>query len=308
MAFKQFKRRLLLTPHTIQLPPQSVQSPLLPIQPLIQPTKTLPQKCQASSHVFEAPPKEIPDHLVKYSHAEDKYAFLTYFDTIFVIDDSGSMKGKLWKEAADVLRAITPICTSHDKDGIDLYFLNHRSRNRAPAGKGPHGYYGIDRPQEITALFNSVYPHSGTPTGITLSNILSPYVRRCSADGVENVKPINIIVITDGVASDDPDSIIAQFVGELDRLNAPPHQVGIQFFQVGEDKDAGDDLKMLDDLFGSESGKRDMVDSVTWDEQEHDRKLDPTLPKTLSGDTILKIVLGAVIRRLDKLPTQRPTT
>ena len=55
----------------------------------------------------------------------DPYAFLKSFDTIFLIDDSGSMAGRSWKETAAALEAITPICTQQDTEGIDTYFLNH---------------------------------------------------------------------------------------------------------------------------------------------------------------------------------------
>lgn len=62
------------------------------------------------------------------------YAFLADFDTIFVVDDSLSMQGRRWKEAEKAIATITPVCTQHDPDGIDLYFLNHRSKH-------PHGGY-----------------------------------------------------------------------------------------------------------------------------------------------------------------------
>lgn len=55
--------------------------------------------------------------------SDSPYAFLTEFDTVFLIDDSGSMAGRSWRETAAALSAITPICTSHDADGIDIYFL-----------------------------------------------------------------------------------------------------------------------------------------------------------------------------------------
>ncbi|RSL75157.1 hypothetical protein CEP52_017870, partial [Fusarium oligoseptatum] len=67
--------------------------------------------------------------LSSITSAEDKYAFLSTFDTIFVIDDSGSMAGRSWHEVREAVGATAPICTSHDSDSIDVYFLNHRSRN-----------------------------------------------------------------------------------------------------------------------------------------------------------------------------------
>src|SRR5438477_78012 len=35
------------------------------------------------------------------------------------------MAGRSWHETAKALETITPICTAHDADGIDIYFLNH---------------------------------------------------------------------------------------------------------------------------------------------------------------------------------------
>ncbi|EUC46560.1 hypothetical protein COCMIDRAFT_92480, partial [Bipolaris oryzae ATCC 44560] len=59
------------------------------------------------------------------SSETDPYAFLKPFDTIFLIDDSGSMAGRSWQETRKALESVTPICTHYDGDGIDLYFLNH---------------------------------------------------------------------------------------------------------------------------------------------------------------------------------------
>jgi hypothetical protein len=41
--------------------------------------------------------------------ADSKYAFLTQFDTVFLIDDSGSMVGRSWRETKEALSVITPI-------------------------------------------------------------------------------------------------------------------------------------------------------------------------------------------------------
>jgi hypothetical protein len=69
----------------------------------------------------------------------DPYAFLKSFDTVFLIDDSGSMAGRSWKETGKALETITPICTQRDADGIDIYFLNHPdsplSRQYVPAAQ-----------------------------------------------------------------------------------------------------------------------------------------------------------------------------
>ncbi|KAL7944466.1 hypothetical protein V8C42DRAFT_89407 [Trichoderma barbatum] len=238
-------------------------------------------------------------NMLKYTNEDDPYAFLSFFDTIFIIDDSDSMSGSPWKEVADVLRSITPICTSHDKDGVDLYFLNHKSDKRTPSGKAKGGYYNINSSKKITQIFSSVKPSQLTPTGTRLWSILNPYLKAlAAAKDMDDVKPINIIVITDGKPTDNLEDTIVEYAKWLDELRAPPHQVGIQFFQVGKMREAAEALQHLDD--GLKSFKvRDMVDTVTWDAAGSSRT------GILSADTILKVVLGAVVRRLDRVSTMK---
>ncbi|KAF4982366.1 hypothetical protein FZEAL_2000, partial [Fusarium zealandicum] len=138
-----------------------------------------------------------------------------------------------------------------------------------------------------------------TPTGARLHSILKPYLSSLSRrpGSVDSVKPVNVIVITDGCPTDDPESIIVHHAKKLDQLEAPPHQVGIQFFQVGNEHGASKALRELDDDL-AELGIRDMVDTATWSSTGSDNS------KTLSADGILKVVLGAVVRRLDRKSTR----
>lgn len=229
---------------------------------------------------------------------EDPYAFLTSFDTVFLIDDSGSMAGSSWREVKEALRSIAPICTAHDTNGIDVYFLNNRNP-AAPSDGG--GYLNIRTADHVEFLFTTVRPRGATPTGERLKAILGPYVRnyeravkRTSDPDNCGVKPVNMIVITDGCPTDDPESHIIALAKKLDKLEAPPHQVGIQFFQVGSDRSAAEALKELDDGLSQQGGGvRDMVDTVTWDGRDGSARI-------LSADAILKVVLGAVVKRLDR--------
>ncbi|KAK4130329.1 hypothetical protein BT67DRAFT_445815 [Trichocladium antarcticum] len=229
--------------------------------------------------------------------AEDPYAFLSSFDTIFLVDDSGSMRGRSWSEVSQALRAIAPICTAHDVNGIDVYFLNSRDGADNPEG----GHANIQRPDQVERLFSRVRPHGATPTGTRINQILKPYLRhyesqigRTGNPDDCGVKPVNMIVITDGVPTDDPESVIISIARKLDKLEAPPHQVGIQFFQVGNEPGAAAALRELDDgLAAQGGGVRDMVDTVTWDASDAPQR-------QLTADAILKIVLGAVVKRLDR--------
>lgn len=216
--------------------------------------------------------------------ADDPYAFLASFDTIFLIDDSGSMAGARWRETAQALETITPICTQHDADGIDIFFLNTRD--------SPF-HHNVTSASTVREIFQTVRPGGGTPTGQRLNQILKPYLRRYEASP-DLVKPINIICITDGEPSDDVESPLIQAAKKLDKLDAPAWQVGVQFFQVGRDEEAKRHLKQLDDELAEIAGDdelRDIVDTVPFTGAEG---------TNLTGDGILKVVLGAVNRRLDR--------
>lgn len=111
----------------------------------------------------------------------------------------------------------------------------------------------------------------------------------CEQKGPENCKPMNIIVITDGVPTDDVESPIIAAARKLDKLDAPAWQVGIQFFQVGEERGAAEALGDLDDQLSVTGDVRDMVDTVPWKGGQG-----------LTADKIMKCVLGAVHRRWDR--------
>ncbi|EOA85344.1 uncharacterized protein SETTUDRAFT_82057, partial [Exserohilum turcica Et28A] len=213
----------------------------------------------------------------------DPYAFLRTFDTVFLIDDSGSMAGRSWRETQEALAAITPICTAHDEDGIDIYFLNHPDSSL---------YKHITSPSTILEIFQTVRPGGATPTGQHLHKILKPYLQRYEQD--DKTKPINIIVITDGEPSDDVESAIIQAAKKLDKLDAPAWQVGIQFFQVGREPGAREHLKQLDDGLAElarDDNLRDIVDTVPFSGDDGQR---------LTAHGLLKVVLGSVVRRLDR--------
>jgi uncharacterized protein YegL len=220
--------------------------------------------------------------------ADDPYAFLTHFDTVFLIDDSGSMAGRSWRETGAALATIAPICAARDRDGIDLHFLNH-----------PRSFTNITSAGMVGEAFQTVRPGGGTPTGTRLHHLLKPYLAKVQDQsrlaGIATregnpmpaeVKPLNIIVITDGVPSDDVESVIMQAARKLETYDAPAWQVGIQFFQVGREPGAAEALQELDDELVGENCPRDIVDTVPWNGASSGAEL--------SADKILKCELGPI--------------
>lgn len=237
---------------------------------------------------------------------EDPYIFLNTFDTVLLIDDSGSMAGRSWRETSQALTQLLPIIVARDADGIDIFFLNHQSsdlgsaKDCIPAG----GYRNVKDVAEVQRIFKTVKPGGGTPMGTRCRSILRPYLTKLEAEAKKNkideVKPLNILAITDGVPSDDVESVLVSAAKKLDALDAAPHQVGVQFFQVGNEEGAAEALRDLDDgLVGLvQGGIRDMVDTCTWMGGE---SADGTLKLTAEG--LLKVCLGSVVRRLDRVKT-----
>ncbi|KAK7188464.1 von willebrand factor [Paraphaeosphaeria sporulosa] len=210
---------------------------------------------------------------------DDPYAFLRNFDTVFLIDDSGSMAGSRWGQVEQALSVIAPICAERDEDGIDVYFLNNKKiwKHQRTAG-------------HIIEIFQDAKPGGQTFTGKRLYEMLTPYLARYKKYPA-NTKPVNIIVVTDGQAHDDVAGTIQDVAKKLDRWEAPPWQVGIQFFQIGNDPEARNMLKQLDDELAGSDDLRDIVDTVPFTSEAGAQ---------LSATGIMKVVLGSVNRRLDR--------
>ncbi|KAG9239094.1 hypothetical protein BJ875DRAFT_449388 [Amylocarpus encephaloides] len=263
---------------------------------------SLPTAATAPVIANQAPPAQAAVPTTTSADGEDPYTFLGTFDTTLLIDDSGSMAGRSWREVSQALSAIAPIVTQHDKDGIDIYFLNKKSNDLGVPSDGvaPSGYRNIKRANSVKEVFDEVRPYGGTPTGIRVHNILKPYLAKCERDLPQgkDVKPLNLIVLTDGVPSDDVESVLLSAAKKLDKLDAPPFQVGVQFFQVGNEAGAKEALEELDDDLCNmvEGGVRDIVDTVTWTRSVGSSEGGVGL----TGAAVLKVVLGSVVKKLDR--------
>ncbi|KAF7335335.1 hypothetical protein MSAN_02344300 [Mycena sanguinolenta] len=153
---------------------------------------------------------------------ENALETLRKYDTVILMDDSGSMtlpgskKGKRrWDEAGEALETLAEIAQQYDNDGIDICFLNNKTEAR-----------NIKSSADVRALFDAVKPAGATPTGERLEQILKPRLLDLEAakiqpDGTptdengEVIKRVNLVVITDGEASDAPKYAIIDAASRL---------------------------------------------------------------------------------------------
>ncbi|KAJ6515334.1 hypothetical protein C8R45DRAFT_956132 [Mycena sanguinolenta] len=228
---------------------------------------------------------------------ENALETLRKYDTLILMDDSGSMtlpgskKGKRrWDEAGEALETLAEIAQQYDNDGIDIYFLNSKTEAR-----------NIKSSAEVRALFTAVKPAGATPTGERLEQILKPRLLDLEAakiqpdgtptdDNGDVIKRVNLVVITDGEASDAPKYAIIDAASRLKAIrNLCITQLGIQFVQIGNDFQAAQALQELDDDLHKTGNIRDIVDTTPYS------RLNP-----VTADGLIKVLLGGINRRIDE--------
>jgi len=215
---------------------------------------------------------------------ENQLAALRRYDTVVLVDDSGSM-GMYWDQTAAALAGLCKVASQYDDDGIDCYFFNW-----------PTPVLSANNPQMIMRTFDQINPRYRTPTAKALRVITEPYMRKLEAAKASGakVKPMNLLCLTDGAPDkgEEPDNLIIDIAQRLDRIRAPLSQFGIQFVQIGNDSEAREALEHLDDNLanaGGADGKvRDICDTTL---SEPGQNLDSAF--------LIKALLGAINRKID---------
>jgi hypothetical protein len=178
---------------------------------------------------------------------------LDEWDVVFVVDDTGTMRlpaegsptkipkdftGKTrWNLVCEALEYLADVTAQRENDGIDIYFLLNKTLNKR---KVKDGQSVLNRLQRVDLM-----KKGSTRFEPTLNPILREYMDRLRRAGNDSVRPLDVIVLTDGDAQDKiaTNKLIQRTAKELDSLGVPENQVGIQFVQVGEDKKAATWLK-----------------------------------------------------------------
>lgn len=170
------------------------------------------RRCKPPTSSVVPPPSSLPFNRLPPPSYQDiapvasttfdgaEYAFLGHSETVVLVDDSTSMKkSDSWNEVKNMLGAILRKVMQYDDNGVEIYFLNHRSQNQdAPDGRAPGGYYNIRDEGQISAITRNLVPEGLTPTSTRLYDIQCAYNTRVRT----KPKPMNVIVLTNRAALD----------------------------------------------------------------------------------------------------------
>ncbi|KAJ7891042.1 hypothetical protein B0H13DRAFT_2530303 [Mycena leptocephala] len=243
------------------------------------------------------------------SYAWDNTKCLKQYDITLIIDDSGSMGPQdndspgtvsLWTLAKTAVGDLVTAVAEHNPQGVQIMFLN--SKHSKTSVK-----LCAQTAAEVTKLFDEIEPNGVTPIGKKLQGIL-PYQHWWSTKEPKRKKLY--LVATDGrpflafILTADPTmvkkAITRAATGYWKRseshttncavcANHSVRKIGIQFVQIGDDREATEYLVGLDDDLELPI---DIVDTTT--ASPEDGHL---------GGHLVKALVGAVIGYYDREET-----
>jgi len=220
----------------------------------------------------------------EYDASTTAFEFLRHTHTVFLVDDTPAGGGGAWVETRRAFGLLAPACAAHDPDGAEVHFLRRAGVSRKLSG-----------PVEAAGLLRTIQPPGRSAPapdlGRRLDDVLSPYLawyaerRRVRHPSETGVRPLRVIVLGDGRSAAGAAAAVRGAARRLDRLDAPAHQVTLQFFVLGCDEAGAQRLRDLGEP--RRDGSRHIVDVGTWD--AHDAAGDPTL----SPMALMKMMGGA---------------
>ncbi len=182
-------------------------------------------------------------------------------DYTLIIDKSGSMStgdqpgGKTrWEAAQESTLALARKCEQFDPDGITVYLFSGRFRR-----------YDNVTSDKVSQIYQENEPMGRTDLASVLLDAVNDYLKRKS-QGEAKTNGETIIVITDGEPDDR--KAVMRVIIETSRQLDRDEELAISLIQVGQDRQATQYLKALDDQMESAGAKFDIVDTVTIDEME----------------------------------------
>ena len=182
-------------------------------------------------------------------------------DYTLIIDKSGSMSTRdqagnksRWAIMQESALALAAKCEEFDPDGMTVYVFSGRFKR-----------YDNVTAEKVAQIFKENEPSGRTDLAAVLQDALNNYFQR-KASGATKVNGETILVVTDGEPDDR--KAIMKVIIEASRKMDRDEELAISFIQVGNDREAKQFLKVLDDELEGAGAKFDMVDTITIDDME----------------------------------------
>ncbi|MCS6959555.1 MAG: VWA domain-containing protein [Pseudanabaenaceae cyanobacterium SKYGB_i_bin29] len=177
-------------------------------------------------------------------------------DYTLIIDKSGSMATKdqpggksRWEAIKESTMAVASRCEELDPDGITVYLF---------AGKFKR--YDKVTSAKVEQIFQENEPAGSTNLTAVLRDALDHHFSK------PDKRPTTILVVTDG-EPDDRKSVFEVIIQATQRMTSD-EELAISFLQIGNDPQATQFLKSLDDKLTGVGAKFDVVDTVTFADME----------------------------------------
>ncbi|BGP03355.1 hypothetical protein NBRC10513v2_007088 [Rhodotorula toruloides] len=170
-------------------------------------------------------------------------AKLALFDTVLLVDDSGSMafeeNGSRIDDAKLIVSRVATAATLFDTDGISVYFLNSKTVGN-----------NVTNEQQAQQLLGGIKFSGLTPLGTSLEQkILQPLLVGPARQGTLR-KPLLVVCITDGAPGGEDRHTIVRAITrakrELAQTRYGPDALSVQLAQIGNDLGARQFLGEID--------------------------------------------------------------
>ena len=182
-------------------------------------------------------------------------------DYTLILDKSGSMSisdgtdGRTrWEIVQESTLALARKCEQLDPDGITVYVFSSKFKR-----------YDDVTSTKVSQIFLENDPMGRTNLAAVLQDATEDYFRR-KTTGEAKANGETILVITDG----EPDDRKAVFetIINASRQMERDEELAISLIQVGNDREATQFLKALDDRMQTVGAKFDICDTVTLEDME----------------------------------------
>jgi hypothetical protein len=255
-----------------------------------------PPQPESESEAEEEPERDPFAEIVRKYQINNEYAIrmrqLRNFNVVFLVDDSSSMNSELddsplnkqdtkatrWLEAEFFTSISVEIANLFDKDGIDVYFLNHQPPLR-----------NVTNLDDFQAQFKSIKANGYTPLTKALLKIFSD-----NAQAVKQ-KPLLVVILTDGEPTDERGYKDIDNFKKCLKDRSPIDRIFISIVACTDQKESVKYLNGLD----TKVKNLDVVDDFRSERAEMRKRQGASYDFSF-GDYVVKSMIGPIDASVDK--------